>query len=209
MKRYCFAIDLIDDPVLINEYEETRDSFPGIKGITASGIIDMEIYRTGDRLFMVIETDDSFSFKRKPEATTSNLHGQTWETLMRNAQKDLNGKIDSDEYKGFLKKGIEIVETHLKDSHFDIKLFSREMGMGRSNLFRKIKAVSGLSTNQFIRYVRLMKAAELIIHTDIRIKEVAYEVGINDLAYFREQFVKAFGVTPSDYKKKYKQTLEL
>ena len=67
MKKYHLALDLRDDPALIAEYENWhRDVWPEIKqSIVESGIVNMEIYRTGNRLFMVMDTDDSFSFDRK------------------------------------------------------------------------------------------------------------------------------------------------
>ena len=65
MKRYCLALDLQDDPLLIAEYEAYHeDVWPEIKAsISDSGIIDMEIYRFANRMFMIMETDDSFSFE--------------------------------------------------------------------------------------------------------------------------------------------------
>ena len=78
--------------------------------------------------------------------------------------------------------------------------------MSHSNLFRRVKAISGLSISEFIRYIRLRKAAELMIQTDIQVKEVGYSVGIHDARYFREQFSKVFGLNPSEYIKKYRRT---
>ena len=117
-----------------------------------------------------------------------------------------NNEKVSEEYSVFLKKAIEIIESHLKDDDFNAKAFVREMEISRSNVFRKVKSISGLSISEFIRYIRLKKAAELMIKTDIQIKEVAYEVGINDLRYFRQQFNKVFGMNPSEYIKKYRRT---
>jgi L-rhamnose mutarotase len=65
--RYCFALDLNEDLALIEEYEQWhKNVWPEIKvSIKTSGITEMEIYRTGNRLFMIMETDASFSFSRK------------------------------------------------------------------------------------------------------------------------------------------------
>jgi DNA-binding response OmpR family regulator len=115
-----------------------------------------------------------------------------------------NEKI-AEEYSLFLKRCIEIVEKHLQEEHFNVKEFVREMGMSHSNVFRKVKSISGLSISEFIRYLRLKKAAELMIQTDIQVKEVAFRVGLQDLRYFREQFHKLFGLNPSDYIKKYRR----
>lgn len=84
MKRYCLALDLIDNAEQIREYEEWhRDLWPDIKrSIKDSGITEMEIYRTGNRLFMIIEADDSFSFERKSVMDASNPKVQEWEALM-------------------------------------------------------------------------------------------------------------------------------
>ena len=70
MKRYCLALDLKDDPKLISEYETYhRAVWPEIlKSITDSGILHMEIYRTGNRLFMIMETTDDFSFDPKAQS---------------------------------------------------------------------------------------------------------------------------------------------
>lgn len=93
MKRYCLALDLKDDPQLIAEYEAYhREIWPEIrKSILDSGITNMEIYRVGNRLFMIMETDDSFSFDRKSAMDASNPKVQEWETLMWKFQQPLPG----------------------------------------------------------------------------------------------------------------------
>lgn len=119
--------------------------------------------------------------------------------------KSNNLKI-SQEYKDFLQKCIDIVELHLADQEFNIKTLANEIGMSHSNLYRKIKSISGQSANSFIRFIRLRKAAEIFLTTDSTVAETAYKVGLNDLKYFREQFSKLFGLNPSDYIKKYRNT---
>lgn len=111
----------------------------------------------------------------------------------------------SPEYKEFLDKCISVVESHLEDNNFSIKTLLSEMGMSHSNLFRKVKSVSGQSVNVFIRFIRLRKAAELFINSNYNVNETAFMVGINDVKYFREQFNKLFGMNPSDYIKRYRK----
>jgi L-rhamnose mutarotase len=91
MKRYCLALDLKDEAALIAEYEQYhRNVWPGIKkSITDSGITDMEIYRFGNHLFMIMETDDTFTFERKGIMDTDNAEVQQWETLMWKFQQPL------------------------------------------------------------------------------------------------------------------------
>jgi L-rhamnose mutarotase len=93
MQRYCLALDLKDDPALIEEYEQWHQSgnvWPEIKkSITDNGITNMEIYRLGNRLFMIMDTDDSFSFEEKATADAENAKVQEWETLMWKYQQAL------------------------------------------------------------------------------------------------------------------------
>ncbi|MDT3401177.1 two-component regulator propeller domain-containing protein [Mucilaginibacter terrae] len=107
----------------------------------------------------------------------------------------------SEEYKLFLEKCIEVVESHLTDPDFNVGALCKVLGMSHSNLFRKVKSLSGYSINNFIRFIRLRKAAELLIQTDMNINEVVVETGFNDLKYFRTHFVKLFNMTPSDFMK--------
>jgi L-rhamnose mutarotase len=86
MKRYCLALDLVNDAVLIAEYEKwhtSENAWPEIKkSILDAGITQMEIYRTGNRLFMIMETDDTFSFEHKAAMDAVNPKVQEWEKLM-------------------------------------------------------------------------------------------------------------------------------
>lgn len=93
MKRYCLALDLIDDSKLIEEYKQYHQSvWPEIKAsITGAGIEDLEIYLLGNRLFMIMEVNESFSFEAKGAADLANPKVQEWETLMWNYQQALPG----------------------------------------------------------------------------------------------------------------------
>ena len=93
MKRFCLALDLIDDPTLIAEYEhlhKTENIRPEIrKSIIDSDITNMEIYRIGNRLFMIMETSDEFSFEKKSIMDASNPKVQEWEELTWTFQQPL------------------------------------------------------------------------------------------------------------------------
>ncbi|MES2775581.1 MAG: two-component regulator propeller domain-containing protein [Bacteroidota bacterium] len=116
-----------------------------------------------------------------------------------------NLKISSD-YKEFIERCIQIVEENLDDQEFGVQTLIRKLGMSRSNLFRKVKSVSGLSIISFIRFIRLRKAAQLFTSTNLNVNETAAEVGIQDQKYFRKQFQKLFGLNPSEYISKYRKT---
>ena len=91
MKRYCLALDLKEDAALIAEYEEYhRNVWPEVlKSIKEAGIEQMEIYRTGNRLFMIMETNDDFSFEKKAAMDADNEKVQQWEQLMWKYQQRL------------------------------------------------------------------------------------------------------------------------
>lgn len=110
----------------------------------------------------------------------------------------------SEEYKNFLEKCIRIVESHLNDSDFGIQALSKEIGMSHSNLYKKVRAISGQSVTSFIRFIRLRKAAEMMINSDCNVTEVAFRTGFNDSKYFGKQFSKLFGINPSGFIKKHR-----
>lgn len=106
--------------------------------------------------------------------------------------------------KSFIDSCIEVVEKFCSEESFNVKKLSKEMGMSHSNLYRKIKDITGQSLSGFVRYIRLRKAAELLITGNGNINQTAFEVGFSDIKYFRKQFKALFGMNPSEYKKKYK-----
>lgn len=93
MKRYALALDLKDDDKLIKEYERWhQDIWPEIRdSILQAGILDMQIYRFRDRLFMLMDTVDDFSFEKKAKADSANARVQEWEGLMWQYQQSVPG----------------------------------------------------------------------------------------------------------------------
>ncbi|MCE7864729.1 MAG: L-rhamnose mutarotase [Bacteroidetes bacterium CHB5] len=101
MKRYCLALDLKNDAALIAEYENYHKKiWPEIEAsIKNSGILTMQIYRTGNRLFMIMETTDSFTFEAKSKADADNPKVQEWENLMWKYQQALPGSLPGEKWK--------------------------------------------------------------------------------------------------------------
>lgn len=117
--------------------------------------------------------------------------------------KDSGNKVPA-EYRDFLNKCIEIIEANFGNPDFNLKFFAQEMGMSHRSLYDKIKQISGQTLNAFIRSVRLRRAALLMLTENKNINQISQQVGFEDQRYFREQFVKLFGMTPSEYIKRYK-----
>ena len=101
----------------------------------------------------------------------------------------------------FLNKIILIIQKNITDDNFNVEHLAEILGMSRSSLLRKIKVLTTLSPVDFIKVIRLKRAAELIAGGEYRIGEICYMVGINSPSYFSKLFFKQFGVTPKDFEK--------
>lgn len=100
----------------------------------------------------------------------------------------------------FLNRLISIMEENMSDSTFLVNELAESLGMSHDQLYRKIKVLTGLSANKFVRTIRLRKAAKLIGTKKYNIAEVLYEVGFSSPSYFSKCFKDKFGVVPSEYK---------
>jgi len=108
----------------------------------------------------------------------------------------------TDRDKEFLGKIDQLIEKNIENFDFSIDEFAKSMGMGRTNFFKKVKGITGHSPNEYLRIVRMKKAAELLETTNLNVSEVSYRVGINDPFYFSKCFKTQFGQPPSHYQKK-------
>lgn len=105
----------------------------------------------------------------------------------------------------FLDKLVKIIEENISDSSFQIEDLCNGVGVTALVLNKKLKALMGITANAFVRSIRMKRAAELLKTGRYSISEVTYDVGFNDLKYFRECFKKEFGVLPQQYKEQYMQ----
>ena len=94
------------------------------------------------------------------------------------------------------------INENIINTNFSVETLADIISMSRSNLHRKIKALSGLSTADFIRLIRLKKAAEILADNEYNIGEICYLVGINSPSYFTKIFQKQFGMTPKEFRHK-------
>lgn len=120
-------------------------------------------------------------------------------------QKETDTKVP-EEYKEFITTCTQLIEKNFNNQKFTLQTFARDMGMSHRSLYDKIKQITGLTLNAFIRSVRLRHAAYLLLTEDRNISQIASYVGFEDQRYFRQQFSKMFGMTPSEYIKKYKSS---
>ena len=157
-----------------------------------------EGYKTGADAYVTKPFDSSIL-----EQKVKNLL-KTRQNLIKKLKKDIILKpkeleiTSADEI--FLKKSISLIEQNINNADFSINDFITEIGMSRSALYRKLKALTGQSITEFIRTIKLKRAAQLISQTKRTISEIAFSLGFNDLKHFRKSFQKLFNELPSQYR---------
>lgn len=121
-------------------------------------------------------------------------------TLMLKQQTESNPKTEDDTSKDdFIKQVIQIIEAHISDENFNVKILASQLNMSQPTLYRKIKQRSELAAIDMIRSVRMSKAASLIMENRYSIQEIAEMVGYSDTRTLRKHFIEQFGVAPSKY----------
>ena len=120
------------------------------------------------------------------------------ERLMRLEPQKADEPIPSD---AFLAKLLDVMEKQMDNNTLTVDELVDEMGMGRTVFFNKLKSLTGLSPVEFIREMRIKRAAQLLEEQRYNITEVTYMVGMNDSRYFAKCFKNTYGVTPSEYRR--------
>ncbi|HMP29448.1 MAG TPA: response regulator, partial [Saprospiraceae bacterium] len=109
-----------------------------------------------------------------------------------------DSKLDQE----FINKIVLHIENNIQNPELNINNLTAEFHMSRSSLFRKIKSLTGLSLTGLIKTIKLKKAAQLILQSDLKLSTIAYETGFNDYKYFKLSFKEQFSCLPSEYKSK-------
>jgi YesN/AraC family two-component response regulator len=99
----------------------------------------------------------------------------------------------------FLAKLMNIVEHHINNTEFSVTDVIQEIGMSKNVLYKKVQALTNLSVADFIKSIRLKKAAQLLDENKLTIAEIAFAVGFNDRKYFSKEFKKQYNLSPSEY----------
>jgi AraC-like DNA-binding protein len=102
----------------------------------------------------------------------------------------------------FLSRALKIMEAQMGNHNLTAGQFCRELGMSQAKVYRKLISLTGMSINEFIRNIRLKKAAQLLIETDLPISEIAYATGFSSPGYFTKCFTGEFGQNPRDFSQK-------
>lgn len=103
----------------------------------------------------------------------------------------------------FLRKLMAVMDKEMDNNAFSVDELVEAIGMGRTVFFNKLKSITGMSPVEFIREIRIKRAAQLLTNPQYNISEVAYMVGLNDARYFSKCFKQTYHMTPSEYRKQY------
>lgn len=136
----------------------------------------------------------------------------------RKRLQDIFGSIEENEYKEFspkphlisdqdeeiMLKVIQTIEQNIDNNDFSVEDLGLFVGLNRTTFYYKIKSLTGFSPVEFIRDIRLKRAAQLITTNQLLIKEIAYMTGFSDIKYFNKSFKKKYGITPMEYRKQNK-----
>ena len=111
-------------------------------------------------------------------------------------------EVDSNDER-FIKKLVQIIENSMNDNLLRVEFLASEVGMSRANLYRKLQAINGETPVNFIKQIRLKRAAQLLKKNKMYISEVAYMTGFNNQKYFSKCFSKEYGTSPTNYVKEF------
>jgi signal transduction histidine kinase/DNA-binding response OmpR family regulator len=128
-----------------------------------------------------------------------------WKEHFQLQSGDLTSKPETEDFKiedAFLVKIKDIIHQNMDNADFSVPHLCRALGMSRTQLHRKITALTNHSTSHLVRSIRLSHAKELLMTTDMNVSEVAYETGFKDPNYFSRTFTEMFGILPSSVGKK-------
>ncbi len=99
----------------------------------------------------------------------------------------------------FLRKVIQVIERNISQADMDVDFLAKQVGVSRTQLYRKINALTDMAAKEFVKDIRLKRAAQLISQNKLNVSEVAMEVGFSDISYFRKCFKEKFGVSATKY----------
>ena len=100
----------------------------------------------------------------------------------------------------FIERIKKVLDEHLTDESFSVEMFSKVLSVSRMQLHRKLKALTGLSTSEFLRTERLKLAVQLLKNSSLNINEIGYEVGFSNPSYFSKSFKETYGLLPSKFR---------
>ncbi len=181
--------------------ERTTDHIPVIM-LTAKTDINTKIEGLEQGVDAYIEKPFSPNYL---QAQVANILHKREEIRTRYAQNpitDLQPFTSNSRDDDFLRQCHDVIVAHMSDSGLSVDFLAREMAMSRSLIFKKLKAVTGMTPNDFMKVIRLKEASRLMVEGRYRITEIGFLAGFNSSSYFAKCFAKQFGILPTEFMKR-------
>lgn len=169
--------------------------------LTAKNDIDSKINGLKYGAEAYVEKPFSFSYLKEQVLSLLDNRRREREAFAKRPFFSVNNMQMNKADEEFMNKVIKVIEDNITDDNFGVERMADILCMSRSSLLRKIKTLFNLSPLDFIRLIKLKKAAEFIQEGKYRIGDICYMVGINSPSYFSKLFLKQFGMTPKDFEK--------
>lgn len=170
--------------------------------LTAKSAIESRLqamqYGADDYVTKPFETEYLLARVRNILAQREQLEARYRERLLRLEPQENDDQLQGDT---FLAKLLSIMDRQMDNNELTVEQLVEDMHMGRTVFFNKLKGMTGLSPVEFIREIRIKKAAQLLESGEYNITEVTYMVGMNDSRYFSKCFKNTYGMTPSEYRR--------
>lgn len=169
--------------------------------LTAKNDLDSKISGLKAGAEAYIEKPFSFNYLKAQVFSLLNNRQKEREAFSKRPFFPVQNMQMSKEDEDFMTRVIQVINDNIDDESFNVERMAEELCLSRSSLLRKIKTLFNMSPIDFIRLIRLKKAAELIQEGKYRVGEICYMVGFNSHSYFSKLFCKQFGMTPKDFEK--------
>lgn len=180
------------------ENEQEQEETPAeVVPVSAKHIENSESSETTE----ISETSENLETEAPIAAATISTTSEEQQSMMASHTQEEEQSVQlSKEDERFCRKLERIVNSRMKNPNLNIDIIAAQFGIGRTNFYRKVRELMGMSPNDYLRKCRMERAAEMLCNTDLTVADVCSQVGVPDAQYFSRVFKAYFGATPSAYR---------
>lgn len=180
------------------ENEQEQEETPAeVVPVSAKHLENSESSETSE----ISETSENLETEAPIAAATISTTSEEQQSMMASHTQEEEQSVQlSKEDERFCRKLERIVNSRMKNPNLNIDIIAAQFGIGRTNFYRKVRELMGMSPNDYLRKCRMERAAEMLCNTDLTVADVCSQVGVPDAQYFSRVFKAYFGTTPSAYR---------
>jgi AraC-like DNA-binding protein len=180
------------------ENEQEQEETPAeVVPVSAKHLENSESSETTE----ISETSENLDTEAPIAAATISTTSEEQQSMMASHTQEEEQSVQlSKEDERFCRKLERIVNSRMKNPNLNIDIIAAQFGIGRTNFYRKVRELMGMSPNDYLRKCRMERAAEMLCNTDLTVADVCSQVGVPDAQYFSRVFKAYFGTTPSAYR---------